>query len=265
MKSLRSTGTSTAARTARRSSRLPPKRRCSVSTLIAAAPPAAYAAASVGGVGDVGEVALARAAPLDLGDHARARGAEVRHRVERRVDVGERRPQVGQRRSAASRSARSTRTPATISSSTDMRDSNSTSGRAAASVSRGMKDRRRLGRVRSTRPGDGPAARPEGFDHVSYSEPPPPPPQYGAPVPPQGGVPPKKSGKAIAGLVARHHRRHPVLLGLLHRRASSARPRPARQARRSRASAGQPRARRWRSPSRASSCGIVGIVLVVIY
>ena len=40
MKSLRSTGMSTAARTATRSARLPPKRRCSVSTLIVAAPPA---------------------------------------------------------------------------------------------------------------------------------------------------------------------------------------------------------------------------------
>ena len=40
MKSLRSTGMSTAARTASRSSRLPPKRRCSVSTLITLAPPA---------------------------------------------------------------------------------------------------------------------------------------------------------------------------------------------------------------------------------
>ncbi len=40
MKSLRSTGTSTAARTARRSSRLPPNMRRSVSTLIVAAPPA---------------------------------------------------------------------------------------------------------------------------------------------------------------------------------------------------------------------------------
>ena len=40
MKSLRSTGTSTAARTAARSARLPPKRRRSVSTLITLAPPA---------------------------------------------------------------------------------------------------------------------------------------------------------------------------------------------------------------------------------
>ena len=48
-----------------------------------------------GRVGDLGEVALARAAPLDLGDHARARRPQVRHRVARRVDVGERGPQVG--------------------------------------------------------------------------------------------------------------------------------------------------------------------------
>ena len=39
-----------------------------------------------GRVGDVGEVALARAAPLDLGDHRRPAGAESRHRVERRRD-----------------------------------------------------------------------------------------------------------------------------------------------------------------------------------
>ena len=96
MKSLRSSGVSTAARTARRSSRLPPKRRCSVSTLIAAAPPAAYCRGERGRVGDVGEVALAGAAALDLGDHAGAGGAEVRHRVARRVDVGERGAQVGQ-------------------------------------------------------------------------------------------------------------------------------------------------------------------------
>ena len=51
MKSLRSSGVSTAARTARRSSRLPPNRRSSVSTLIAAAPPAAYAVASAAGSG----------------------------------------------------------------------------------------------------------------------------------------------------------------------------------------------------------------------
>src|SRR5882757_1049034 len=51
MKSLRSTGTDTSARTASRSASEPPKRRCSVSTLIAAAPPAAYSAASLAGSG----------------------------------------------------------------------------------------------------------------------------------------------------------------------------------------------------------------------
>ena len=40
MKSLQSTGTVTAWRTARRSAMLPPNLRCSVSTLIVAAPPA---------------------------------------------------------------------------------------------------------------------------------------------------------------------------------------------------------------------------------
>jgi hypothetical protein len=96
MKSLRSSGVSTAARTARRSSRLPPKRRCSVSTLIAAARRRRTPASAAGR--DVGEVALAGAAALDLRDDARAGGAEARHRVARRVDVGERRPQVGSRR-----------------------------------------------------------------------------------------------------------------------------------------------------------------------
>ena len=52
---------STAARTARRSSRLPPNRRCSVSTEIASAPPAAYAVASAAGSGMSAQVALARA------------------------------------------------------------------------------------------------------------------------------------------------------------------------------------------------------------
>ena len=40
MKSLRSTGTSTAARTVSRSARLPPNLRCSVRTLMTLAPPA---------------------------------------------------------------------------------------------------------------------------------------------------------------------------------------------------------------------------------
>ncbi len=48
-----------------------------------------------GRVGDLGQVALARAAPLHLGDHARARLAQGRHRVAGRVDVGERGAQVG--------------------------------------------------------------------------------------------------------------------------------------------------------------------------
>ena len=48
-----------------------------------------------GRVRDLGEVTLARAAPLDLGDHARPRRAQVRHRVARRRDVGQRGPQVG--------------------------------------------------------------------------------------------------------------------------------------------------------------------------
>ena len=47
-----------------------------------------------GRVGDLGEVALAGAAPLHLGDHAGAGRAQPRHRVPGRVDVGERGPQV---------------------------------------------------------------------------------------------------------------------------------------------------------------------------
>ena len=47
-----------------------------------------------GRVGDVGEVALAGAAALDLGDHAGARLPEVRHRVAGRVDIGEGGPEV---------------------------------------------------------------------------------------------------------------------------------------------------------------------------
>ena len=49
MKSLRSTGTSTASRTRTRSSSVPENRRGSVSTEMAAAPPAAYSPASQAG------------------------------------------------------------------------------------------------------------------------------------------------------------------------------------------------------------------------
>jgi hypothetical protein len=70
MKSLRRTGMSTAARTASRSARLPPKRRCSVRTEMAAAPPVRIGRGQRGRVGDVREGALARAGTLDLGDHA---------------------------------------------------------------------------------------------------------------------------------------------------------------------------------------------------
>ena len=49
MKSLRSTGIDTAARTASRSSSEPLKRRCSVSTLMIRAPPSSYAPASFAG------------------------------------------------------------------------------------------------------------------------------------------------------------------------------------------------------------------------
>src|SRR6478735_8372689 len=59
MKSLRSSGMSTAARTASRSAREPPKRRSSVRTLITAAPPSAYCAAR-----DAGS-AMSASWPLD--------------------------------------------------------------------------------------------------------------------------------------------------------------------------------------------------------
>src|SRR4029078_4737352 len=96
MKSLRSTGMSTAARTAARSSRLPPKRRCSVRTLMTLAPTAdasvarpddaAHARGTVGSqprrVGDHGQRAPAGAGALDLGDHLdTVTGAEHRERV----------------------------------------------------------------------------------------------------------------------------------------------------------------------------------------
>ena len=121
MKSLRSSGVSTAARTARRSSRLPPNRRSSVSTLIAAAPPAAYCRASA-----AGSAISARSPLLGLRRFTSAitlepGAAQVRHRVARRVDVGQRRAQVGLAglRPAVARGR--SRTPATMSSSTDMR------------------------------------------------------------------------------------------------------------------------------------------------
>ena len=85
MKSLRSTGTLTARRTRTRSSSEPEKRRSSVSTEMAAAPPASYSTARAAGSAIVGQGPLARAGALDLGDHGHARTAEDRHRVEGRV------------------------------------------------------------------------------------------------------------------------------------------------------------------------------------
>ena len=87
-KSLRSTGTSTAARTASRSASVPPKRRSSVSTLIALAPAGLVARGERGGVGDGGERALARARALDLGDDldaSAAAGAADRRRARARA------------------------------------------------------------------------------------------------------------------------------------------------------------------------------------
>ncbi len=51
-----------------------------------------------GGVGDVGQVALARRLALDLADDADAGRGERRHRVERRRGVGDEALQLGQRR-----------------------------------------------------------------------------------------------------------------------------------------------------------------------
>ncbi len=88
-----------------------------------------------GRVGDRGERALAGAGPLDLGDHADAGGAEGRHRVERVGRAAGERLQVVER-VAASRSARSTRTPSMISSRTDMAASPLVSSRQVPRLSR---------------------------------------------------------------------------------------------------------------------------------
>ena len=82
MKSLRSTGMSTAARTAARSAREPPKRRCSVSTLMQWAPPASYSRASAAGSAMSASGAPARARALDLRDDADVGVAEDRSHVE---------------------------------------------------------------------------------------------------------------------------------------------------------------------------------------
>ena len=119
MKSLRSTGTSTAARTARRSSQA----AAEPSLLGEHADRGGAAGRVVGGergrVGDRGQRALAGAGPLDLGDDAHAVGAERRHRVEASGARSGGGLEVVERDVRASRSARSARTPSRISSSTD--------------------------------------------------------------------------------------------------------------------------------------------------
>ena len=110
------------ARTAARSSRRPEKRRGSVSTLTTAAPPDAYAAARVGRVGDGGEVALAGAGPLDLGDDGEAGsgpqgGLGVEGGPARRWSAPPARSTWGQG-TRCIRGSRSARTPRTMSSRT---------------------------------------------------------------------------------------------------------------------------------------------------
>ena len=97
---------------------MPPKRRRSVSTLMTRAPPAAYWRGQLGGVGDVGQVALGRAAPLDLGDDPDAGCAQRGEGVEGRAGVQRGGLAPRPAACAASRAARSSRTPATMSSST---------------------------------------------------------------------------------------------------------------------------------------------------
>ena len=73
MKSLRRSGSATAARTAARNARSPSKKCRSVSTEIAAAPAAAYSRAIVGRVGARPDRPGRRRRALDLGEHAHRR------------------------------------------------------------------------------------------------------------------------------------------------------------------------------------------------
>src|SRR4051794_27838770 len=121
MKSLQSTGTSTTARTAARSACEPPNRRRSVSTLMTRAPPAAYWTASSAGSG------IAARSPLDglrrftsaITPTPGARSAARALRAGRASRAAAFTSASGR---WASRTARSSRTPATISSSTVMSD-----------------------------------------------------------------------------------------------------------------------------------------------
>ena len=88
-------GCRTAARTARRSSRLPPNRRSSVSTLIAAAPPAAYAAARAAGSGMSASSPLLGLRRFTSAITDEPGGAEGGHRVERRRHVEQPAAQLG--------------------------------------------------------------------------------------------------------------------------------------------------------------------------
>src|SRR4051794_13245734 len=119
MKSLRSTGMSTACRTSTRSSSDPPNRRRSVSTEMVAAPPAAYAAARAAGSG-----IWARAPLLGL---ERLTSAITETPDSRNRGIGSRAGSTCMTRSlrrsrltAAWRSARSCRTPSTMLSRTPM-------------------------------------------------------------------------------------------------------------------------------------------------
>ena len=117
-KSLRSTGTSTRARTASRSARLPLNRRCSVSTEIAAAPPFSYSPAS-----SAGSEMDASAPLLGLDRFTSAMTATASSALRRLTHSSAPGTRAARSLSSSSevvawRAARSSRTPATMSSST---------------------------------------------------------------------------------------------------------------------------------------------------
>src|SRR5690606_27513818 len=118
MKSLRSTGSSTAARTSRRSSSEPPKRRCSVSTLIALAPPVWYDTARPAGSrisASEPREGLARLTSAMI--FTRSAGARAA-RASRGAGAASASASTSARLRAARRSAASSRAPATRSAST---------------------------------------------------------------------------------------------------------------------------------------------------
>lgn len=97
MKSSRRMGTSTRARTASRSAREPPKRRRSVRTLIAEPPPSRVLLHQRSRGANIGEIALARALALRLGDDGHTRRLERRQGVDCRRHACRTRTQLRQR------------------------------------------------------------------------------------------------------------------------------------------------------------------------